>query len=155
MKPGDKVFWLRHDRNYGQRAVVRIPAIYIGLAGKERERGFVYILEEGVVKRRPAMLHNLLARTDAREIDDEAAGFSYYTGVPPTKIQLNALSWLKHNGGLEVPNMNMDGKAKEWPAKATLTGLVDRGLLDFEQSEFHWKVTINAMGEAVMREHTL
>jgi hypothetical protein len=153
MKPGDRVYWLRHNHDLGPRAVVRCPAIYIGLAGKDREKGFVYTLEDGEVKRRPAALHNLLARTEDKEIDTAAAGMSYYTGPVLTETQLSALGWLKRNGGLQVPNMNMHGKAKEWPAKATLNGLLDRGLITFEQQETEWKVAVNDMGEALLRQH--
>jgi hypothetical protein len=63
-----------------------------------------------------------------------------------------ALRWLKSNGGLTVPNMNMHGRAREWPQTRTLRALVAKGLADFEQGETEWTVRPNSAGEAAMAE---
>lgn len=155
MKPGDRIYWLRHIKDTGSRARLRVPAIFLGFVPKERESCYVYIMEDGEVVRRKAKTYNMLPRTEDKEIDVAAVGRSHYCGPALTGPQLSALGWLRSNGGLEVLNMNMDGKAKEWPAKATINTLIDRGLVTFEQQELAWKVEVNQMGEAVLREHTL
>jgi hypothetical protein len=149
VKAGDKIYWLRSDRSLGSKTRIRIPAIYLGFVGKERESCFVYVMEGQEVKRRMAKLHNLLDRVDEKQIDEAAKNLALYSGPAITRSQLDALKWLDKNGGLEVGNMNMDGRSKEWPTKRTLGALVERGLIDFKQGEFTWKVEVNDMGKSV------
>lgn len=72
------------------------------------------------------------------------------TARKPTKAQVNALAWLAKNGGLAVPNMNMAGRAREWPETRTLRCLIRDGLLDFDQREYEWSVRVNEKGAAVI-----
>ena len=72
----------------------------------------------------------------------------------PTKAQLRALAWLADNGGLEVPNMNMHGRSKEWPNTKTLRCLVRDGLADFEQRPETWRVTVSDAGRAITTTKT-
>lgn len=57
-----------------------------------------------------------------------------------TAAQESALRWLRANGGLTVPNMNMHGRAREWPQVRTLRALVAKGAATFEQGEYDWTV---------------
>lgn len=155
MKPGDRIYWLRHDSRSGSRAILRNPAIFIGLKERGSDTANVFVMEDGAIKRRHAKTHNLLDRTEDKEIDVATEGLALYNGPVPTQPQMRALSWLKENGGLEVPNMNMDGRSKEWPTKQTLDGLLERGLITFEQKEFTWEVKVNPMGEAILNEHSV
>lgn len=68
----------------------------------------------------------------------------------PTRAQKEALAFLDNNGGLEVPNMNMHGRSKEWPTRATLQAIIDRGWAKFEQLEFSWKVTTTDAGKTLI-----
>jgi hypothetical protein len=69
-----------------------------------------------------------------------------------TPAQASALRWLKANGGLSVPNMNMAGKSREWPNTRTLRVLVKKGLLAFTQGEFEWSVNLTSAGIEMLEQ---
>jgi hypothetical protein len=151
---GDRVFWIRHERDKGSHARVKVPAVYIGLKSKtERDSCTVFALVDGEVQKKNVKLTNLLPRDMDKEIDAAVTGRALYNGPRITDPQMSALAWLKSNGGLEVPNMNMDGRSPEWPTHRTLEGLQDRGLIDVKQDGTHWRCDVNPLGEDVLQEH--
>jgi hypothetical protein len=154
MQAGDKIFWLRHDRDKGSHTRTRVPAVYIGHKSKtDRESATVFTLVDGEVQRKNIKLMNILPRDTEKEIDAAITGLAFYNGRTVTAPQMSALAWLKHNGGLEVPNMDLNGRSKEWPSHRTLEGLQERGLINVEQTGSYWRCEINPLGEAVLQEH--
>jgi hypothetical protein len=154
MQPGDKVFWIRHDRDTGSHTRTRVPAVYIGLKSKkERDSATVFTLVDGAVEKKTIKLTNILPRDMEKEIDEAITGLAFYNGPRVTDPQMSALAWLKNNGGLEVPNMDLNGRSKEWPRHKTLEGLQERGLITVEQKETYWRAKVNPLGEAVLQEH--
>jgi hypothetical protein len=155
LNPGDRVFWLRHERDAGSHSRVRIPAVYIGLKSKtERDSGTVFALVDGKVEKKTVKLHNLLARDMEKEIDTAIEGLALYNGKPLTPPQYGALAWLRSNGGLEVPNMDLNGRSKEWPKHRTLEGLQERGLINVEQKGTYWRCEITPLGNALLQERS-
>jgi hypothetical protein len=63
--------------------------------------------------------------------------------------QRYAIRWLANNGGLEVPNMNLDGRSSDWPTVATLRALLKRDLVTFTQGRNHWRVDLSEAGKAL------
>lgn len=66
------------------------------------------------------------------------------------RAQLAALRWLKANGGLEVPNMDLHGRAKEWPTIAQLRALDKRNLISFYRGRESWSVQLLSTGTRVL-----
>lgn len=58
--------------------------------------------------------------------------------------QVRAVNFLRANHGLTVPNMNLHGRSKEWPTRATLNALLRKGVIDFEQDQYGWTVRLTA-----------
>lgn len=69
-----------------------------------------------------------------------------------TGAQIRALRFLLHNGGLEVPNMNMAGRSRDWPDRRTLNALSSKGAINFTQLTYTWRVDITEAGRAALAE---
>jgi hypothetical protein len=151
---GDRVYWIRHDRDKGSHTRTKVPAVYIGLKSKtDRDSATVFALVDGEVQKKNIKLTNILPRDVEKEIDGAITGLAFYNGPRITDPQMSALGWLKSNDGLEVPNMDLNGRSPEWPSHRTLEGLQDRGLITVEQKETYWRAEVNSLGEAVLQEH--
>lgn len=76
---------------------------------------------------------------------------SFGQAQPPElpKAQLGALRWLIANGGLEVPNMDLNGRSPEWPTAATLRALEKRNLISFWPNRTTWRVDVLSSGRKV------
>jgi hypothetical protein len=155
MQAGDKVFWIRHNRDAGSHTRTRVPAVYIAPKSKtDRDTATVFVLIDGEVQKKNVKLTNMLPRDMEKEIDSAITGLAFYNGPRVTDPQMSALAWLKNNGGLEVPNMDLNGRSKEWPRHTTLEGLQERGLIKVEQKDTYWRCEVNPLGEAVLQEHS-
>lgn len=152
MKPGDRIYWLRHDRDAGSHKRVRIPAIFVGLRGDSRDNGSVFALFDGKVSQRAVKLDNLLPRTEEKEIDKAAAGRALYSGEPLTTPQWYGLEWLQCNSGLMITGSEFNGRPSDWPTQRTFDGLERRGLIHVIREGDYWAATLNDLGRALLGE---
>lgn len=157
MKPGDRVFWLRYNRELGSKTTTRVPAIFVGYRDKNREGGTVFHLDiDGSVVKKSIKLDNILPRNIDKPIDEAAKHMALYNGPTITPIQLKALEWLGDNSGLMVTETEMNGgRPKDWPAHRTFEGLFERGLIDVVSSDDFWGAAINDLGRSILRERSL
>lgn len=155
MQAGDRVYWLRHDRDQGSRVRFKVPAVFIGPVNKEdRDSATIFALLDGKVQKKNVKLTNLLDRKDEKEIDAAVVGKAFYNGKPLTPPQQQALEWLGRNSGLIVPDIEVDRQPKDWPALRTFDGLEDRGLLHVLRSDNYYAAAINDLGRSLLAELT-